>query len=298
MACVEIVIPDPATPGRKLDGSGSGLERCRPDIGERAKTSNASNPHPPTVASMLVRQGTHRNEKIDRHLAASLAAIAGALNASAFYAVGFFSANMTGNVSTLSDHLAVGQWLSSLLYGGIVIAFILGAATSTLIVNAGQRRNVHAIYAYSILTEAILLAALGCADLWLLAAWRTPVLVLGLAFLMGLQNAVVTRISDARVRTTHVSGMATDLGIELAVALDALRGREQASEARRNLSKLQLHLYTIVSFLVGGVLGVFAYRVIGGHLLLLAAVLLTLIALDAILRARKIAAAGVKPRTL
>lgn len=144
---------------------------------------------------MLVRQGSHRNEKIDRGLAASLAAIAGALNASAFYAVGFFSANMTGNVSTLSDHLAVGQWLSALFYGGIVMAFVLGAAVSTLIVNEGRRRGVHAIYAYSILAEAMLLAILGCADLWLLAAWRVPVLVPGLAFLMGLQNAVVTRIS-------------------------------------------------------------------------------------------------------
>jgi len=77
---------------------------------------------------MLVRQGSHRNEKIDRGLAASLAAIAGALNASAFYAVGFFSANMTGNVSTLSDHLAVGQWLSALFYGGIVVAFVFSLA--------------------------------------------------------------------------------------------------------------------------------------------------------------------------
>ncbi|NTH79169.1 DUF1275 domain-containing protein [Agrobacterium rhizogenes] len=235
---------------------------------------------------MLVRQGSHRNEKIDRGLAASLAAIAGALNASAFYAVGFFSANMTGNVSTLSDHLAVGQWLSALFYGGIVVAFVLGAAASTLIVNEGRRRNVHAIYAYSILTEAFLLAILGCADLWLLTEWRVPVLILGLAFLMGLQNAVVTRISDARVRTTHVSGMATDLGIELGIAFDVLRGREPATEARHNLTKLRLHLYTIVAFLVGGMLGVVVYRAVGGYLLILAAILLTVIALDAIWRAR------------
>lgn len=236
---------------------------------------------------MLVRQGSHRNEKIDRGLAASLAAIAGALNASAFYAVGFFSANMTGNVSTLSDHLAIGQWLSALFYGGIVVAFVLGAAVSTLIVNEGRRRGMHAIYAYSILAEAVLLAILGCADLWLLAAWRVPVLVPGLAFLMGLQNAVVTRISDARVRTTHVSGMATDLGIELGIAFDILCGREPSAETRHNLTKLRLHLYTIAAFLIGGILGVFVYRAVGGYLLILASALLMAIALDAIRRAKR-----------
>jgi len=40
-----------------------------------------------------------------------------------------------------------------------------------------------------------LLALLGCADLWLALGLRGPVLILGLSFLMGLQNAVVTRIS-------------------------------------------------------------------------------------------------------
>ncbi len=59
---------------------------------------------------MLVSQGATRNERVNLNLACSLALIAGALNAAAFYAVGFFAANMTGNVSALSDHLATEQW--------------------------------------------------------------------------------------------------------------------------------------------------------------------------------------------
>ena len=51
-----------------------------------------------------------------------------------------------------------------------------------------------------------------------------------------LQNAVVTHISDARVRTTHVSGMATDIGIELGTAFDILRGREKGIDAPDTLS--------------------------------------------------------------
>lgn len=236
---------------------------------------------------MLVTEGADRNAVIDRRLASSLAAVAGALNAAAFYAVGFFSANMTGNISILSDHIAVGDWLPGLFYLAIVLTFILGAAVSTLLISAGRRRNVPAIYAYSILTEALLLGLLGAADLWLLGAWRAPVLVVGLAFLMGLQNAVVTRISDARVRTTHVSGMATDIGIELGVAFDILRGRERTADAASNRAKLLLHVHTILAFLIGGIVGVLAYRAVGGFLLIGTAALLLAIALPAIFKVRK-----------
>ncbi|QPB23024.1 YoaK family protein [Rhizobium sp. 007] len=236
---------------------------------------------------MLIRQGHERNEQIDRKLASCLAAIAGALNAAAFYAVGFFSANMTGNISAFSDHIAVGAWISALFYLAIIVTFILGAAVSTLLINAGRRRNIHAIYAYSILTEGILLAILGFADLWLLGEWRAPVLVIGLAFLMGLQNAVVTRISNARVRTTHISGMATDVGIELGMAFDILRGRERPREAQYDRAKLLLHVQTILAFLFGGILGVLVYRSAGGLLLIATAALLLAIAMAGIFRVRQ-----------
>ncbi|MFX4396989.1 YoaK family protein, partial [Acinetobacter baumannii] len=36
-----------------------------------------------------------------------------------------------------------------------------------------------------------------------------------LCFIMGLQNAIITKVSQARIRTTHVTGITTDIGIEL-----------------------------------------------------------------------------------
>ncbi|MBD8553974.1 DUF1275 domain-containing protein [Rhizobium sp. CFBP 8762] len=236
---------------------------------------------------MLIRQGVDRDERIDRRLAMSLAGIAGALNAAAFYAVGFFAANMTGNVSLLSDHIALGDWISGFFYLFVVLVFILGAVVSTVAIDAGRSRHLGAIYAYCILAEAFLLALLGAADLWLLSTLRAPVLVLGLAFLMGLQNAVVTRISDARVRATHVSGMATDIGIELGMALDIARGRVHDAEAAQNRSKLLLHVYTVLAFLIGGVAGVLVYRITGGWLLIAAAALLVAIAFSGIADVRR-----------
>jgi uncharacterized membrane protein YoaK (UPF0700 family) len=238
---------------------------------------------------MLVREEAERNETLDRRLAAILAGIAGALNAAAFYAIGFFSANMTGNVSFVSDHIALGQWGSALVYLAVVLVFILGAMLSTVLIHAGRRRGMPRVYAYTIALEALLLAALGVADLWLLDRWRIPVLVPALAFLLGLQNAVVTRISGARVRTTHVSGMVTDIGIELATELDRLRGHANGNEAAQNRSKLRLHVTTVTSFLLGGVAGVAIYRAAGGYLLLLAAAALGLLALTGAGRTRQVA---------
>jgi uncharacterized membrane protein YoaK (UPF0700 family) len=235
---------------------------------------------------MLVREGDERNATIDLWLAGSLAAIAGALNAAAFYAVGFFSANMTGNVSTLSDNLVLGRWTTALFYFAILLAFIFGAAGAAALIDAGRRRRTRRIYAYGILLEAILLTGIGSADLWLMKELRALVVVLGLAFAMGFQNAIGTRISDARVRTTHVSGLATDIGIELAAALHSLRQRLKERGTPHDFGRLRLQACTVMSFLTGGVAGVVLYRTIGGYLLILAAIVLFAIAMSSIAQAR------------
>ncbi|MBL0373937.1 DUF1275 domain-containing protein [Rhizobium sp. KVB221] len=233
---------------------------------------------------MLVTPGSQRDAVIDRQLAITLASIAGGINAAAFYAVGFFSANMTGNVSALSDRIATGALSSAWLYLVIVIAFIAGAATCTFVILAAERRGVVGAHALVILLEGLLLAPLSLVDLWLAGTVRVALLVIWLAFLMGMQNAVVTHLSNARVRTTHVSGMATDLGIEIALAWK-LRG-DANPNASGNDTRLRLHLTTIVAFLVGGVAGVVLYQFCGGYALLVASALLCMLGLRGIVSAR------------
>ncbi|HEX7813691.1 YoaK family protein [Dyella sp.] len=236
---------------------------------------------------MLIGQGSSRTDATDRRLACMLAAVAGGLNTAAFYAVGFFSANMTGNVSALSDHAARGDWMVGAFYLLIVVLFVLGAAISTLLINAGRRHGRRGIYALVIALEGALLALLGGVEAIVEAARQGTWMILGLSFLMGLQNAVVTRISDARVRTTHVSGMSTDIGIELAVLLDVLRGKESADNTGPYRSRLRLHVQTVLSFLLGGVVGVLLYQVMGYKLLFVAAAILLMMVGEAFWRLRR-----------
>lgn len=230
---------------------------------------------------MLIREGDQRTIDVDIRLAALLSAIAGAVNAAAFQATGFFSANMTGNVSALSDNVGIGQFGVAGLLVALVTAFIAGAFSSGLLIEAGRKRHVRAIYAYSIAAEALLLVLLGCVDVFAPEALGKFGLIVGLSFVMGLQNAATTRISNARVRTTHVSGMATDIGLGLAALATDAPDREPA------IARMRLYLVTIAAFLVGGIVGVGLYLFAGGHLFVLTGFLLLLVAVPEAARARR-----------
>jgi len=224
---------------------------------------------------MLIREGLERNQAIDIRLACLLGCVAGAMNAAAFFAVGFFSANMTGNVSTLSEKLASGSYAAATFYLSILLAFIMGSLLSSLMIATG-RKKTRKIYAYALVLEALFIAVIGASDLWIASDWRVSIIVLGLAFAMGFQNAVSTLISSARVRTTHVSGLITDIGIEISGLIASL-GKSGGRERALYLTNLQLHLVTCGSFLAGGIAGVLLYRFMGGYLQLLTAMaLLTL----------------------
>ena len=117
--------------------------------------------------------------------------------------------------------------------------------------------------AHSVLLEALLLGFLA------LHALHTHffVMLTLLSFSMGLQNAIITKISEAEIRTTHVTGMLTDIGIELGKALYFNRSSTQP-RVRADGSRLALLSLLVMLFFGGGALGAFSYPRIGFMLLL------------------------------
>ncbi|MGE9549808.1 YoaK family protein [Erwinia amylovora] len=233
---------------------------------------------------MLISFENSRSSTADKQLACTLASVAGALNTAAFEAVGFFSANMTGNVSSLSDNLARASFGTGVFFLTIVCIFIFGSAFSTIIINAGRRKNIRSIFAFTIFIEGTALILLGIVESWFTPVSPGRTLILSLSFLMGLQNAVVTRISNARVRTTHVSGTSTDIGIELAMLFDVLVRRASPQDAPVYLERLRLHFLTLMSFLAGGVVGIWLFHLIGYQFLILIGFILIYMATNATLK--------------
>jgi len=95
-----------------------------------------------------------------------------------------------------------------------------------------------------------------------IAAWSqlfVPVTVVLLCFIMGLQNAVITKISKAEIRTTHITGLVTDLGIELGKLLYMNRN-QPGPPVRANRQRLRVHLALVLGFFLGGLMGALGFK--------------------------------------
>ncbi len=213
--------------------------------------------------------GHERDQAGNRHLGYSLAFIAGAANAGGFLAVGQYTSHMTGIVSTMADSFALGDfWLGGAAIVALVF-FLAGAATTALLINWARLRQLRSQYALSLLLEAALLLVFGLAGSFLadMKDLLAPATVLLLCFIMGLQNAIITKISSAQIRTTHVTGLATDIGIELGKMLyyNGQHSHQAPNEqlVRANRDKLSLHALLLANFAVGGILGALAFKHMG-----------------------------------
>ncbi len=227
-----------------------------------------------TLQQLAARERTRQR---NRQLGALLAFMAGAVNAGGFLAVQRYTSHMTGVVSSIADDLVLGQGLLVLAGTGALLAFMAGAATTAILINWARRRGLQGEYALSLLLEAALLLLFGLlgANLNQLIEVFMPTTVLLLCFIMGLQNAIVTKISQAEIRTTHMTGVITDLGIELGRLLYWNRSHAHGGEpVRANRDRLRILALILGLFFAGGLLGAWAFKSMGyGAVLPLAAVL-------------------------
>ena len=208
----------------------------------------------------------HSSQRTIRQLGFALAFVAGAMNAGAYLAVRMYTSHMTGIVSSMADSLALGEWGLALGAAGAVLSFLLGAMTSAIMINFGRRRGARSEFALPLLLEAGLLLVFGLlgAALADVKGLLIPVTVVLLCFTMGLQNAVITKISGSVVRTTHLTGVITDLGIELGKRVYWNRAEDASLVPvvadRERMATLAL---LVGSFFLGGVLGAIGFKHFG-----------------------------------
>jgi uncharacterized membrane protein YoaK (UPF0700 family) len=204
---------------------------------------------------MLKHTGIRRTHIHNVRLAALLSLTAGAVNAAGFLGFSVLTTNVTGHAALFAEKVSLRDWRASWVIALWMVLFLGGAFISSLIITKfGKDRRFS--YLIPILLELGILITIATVTNYRKDSQAYSHVYAGaLLFAMGLQNALVSVISRSVVRTTHLTGTFTDLGIELAQLLLVRNG--PGSELR---PRIYLRLVIILSFIAGALSGAYAFR--------------------------------------
>jgi len=171
--------------------------------------------------------------------------IAGYINSAMLIEFGIPVSQMTGVSSRISDALIDIDWVELLKNLMILFGFFAVAVLSGLLVCQSKYQPTPN-YGYALLINSGLLLVAA-----LFSFIQSEVSILLAAIACGLQNALVASYRGLQIRTTHVTGTVTDLGVHLARKIK----HKNAWSWRGNVL-----IVLFLGFLVGGIIGIFAYR--------------------------------------
>lgn len=218
------------------------------------------------ICRMFRHQGKARSSFHNLQIATLLSFVAGSVNVAGFLAVTRLTTNVTGHFAFLIGGVYNSDWKEAGLYFAFLLFFLAGAFTSTSIVEFVRRRDEQHMYLVPALLEALLLLSVGLLGSFLMTSYPN-IIAFGLLFAMGLQNALVTKVSQAVVRTTHLTGLFTDLGIELS----QLFYYKKMKERQALWTSIRLRLRIILFFFLGGVSAGLLFAYIGLYTLFIGA---------------------------
>ena len=204
---------------------------------------------------MLRHLGTKRTYNHNVKLASLLGLTAGFVNAAGFLGFSVLTTNVTGHAALFAEQIALQNFKTARVIALWMFLFLAGAFVSSFIISRIGKNQQYS-YVIPILIEIVILIAVA------LLGYRYDDSLIGkelfagsLLFAMGLQNALVSMVSGSVVRTTHLTGTFTDLGIELAQFF-----RHKAEDRTALKVKIKLRSAIIFFFMCGALAGAYIFR--------------------------------------
>jgi uncharacterized membrane protein YoaK (UPF0700 family) len=218
---------------------------------------------------MFRHKGKTRTLLHNLQIASLLSFVAGMVNVAGFLAVKRLTTNVTGHFAFFVDEVFKLNFWGGFVYFLYIFCFFFGAFASNFLIELTSRKDDHYSYLVPAFIESFILLLIGCFGLRL-AVTHPNLIACSLLFAMGLQNSLVTTISSASVRTTHLTGLFTDLGIELSQLFFYTTTEQQL----RLRASIKLRFIIISFFFIGGVVSGVLYAQIRLHVLLITAAVL------------------------
>jgi len=206
---------------------------------------------------MLRHLGTKRTYAHNVKLASLLCVTAGFVNAAGFLGFSVLTTNVTGHAALFAERIAMEDWKTARVVALWMFLFLAGAFVSSLIVSF-IGRNQRFSYVIPILIEMVILFGVAVFGYRYNRSLVTKeIFAGGLLFAMGLQNSLVSIVSGSVVRTTHLTGTFTDLGIELGQVF------QNTTEDKKALkSRIKLRSAIIFFFMCGALGGAYLFRLL------------------------------------
>lgn len=199
---------------------------------------------------MFKHQGKTRTLSHNLRIASLLSFVAGIVNVAGFLAVQKLTTNVTGHFAFFVDEIFKLNFWNGFVYFLYIFFFFLGSFVSNYLVELISQKTERNIYVFPASIEILILFSLGILGGNLIPE-NPNIIACSLLFAMGLQNSLVTKISNATVRTTHLTGLFTDLGIELS----QLFFYKETEMKQKLYSSIKLRLTIISFFFTGGIIG-------------------------------------------
>ncbi|MCX7547805.1 YoaK family protein [Xanthomarina sp. F1114] len=203
---------------------------------------------------MFRHQGKSRTLKHNIHLATVLSFVAGLVNVTGFLSFKQLTTNVTGHFALFVNDVSNFEFWKGTIYFLYIFSFLLGSFTSAFLLEKFNETKKMNVFALPTIIESLILISIATLSHFTGLLHPNTIICL-LLFSMGLQNSYVTKISNAVVRTTHLTGLFTDLGIELSQLLFPKTTLQRASIK----ATIKLRIYIICFFFLGGLAGGFFF---------------------------------------
>lgn len=199
---------------------------------------------------MLSKFNNSRALKDNIMLGVMTAFSAGMVNISSLIIFFSFTSNITGHYAILAEEITKGNWHQVAVVFAWIFLFFFGAFTSNFIIINMNQKKPYLAHSLPILLEMVCLIIVGVYGSFYYTEKlvETELLLSLLLFAMGLQNGLTASISNFVVKTTHMTGTMTDLGVLFSMFT---KRKFRAKQELRDKAKL---LTSIAAFyLLGGI---------------------------------------------
>jgi uncharacterized membrane protein YoaK (UPF0700 family) len=184
---------------------------------------------------------------------------AGAINVGGYLSCKRFVTHVTGFATHVGVDLAAGAFLEAMSMIMVPAFFLIGCMTSALLIDRRKHLRKKPYYTAAFLFSAIcffLITFLGVLGYFgkfgeTTNSTTTFILLSTMSYLSGVQNSMISLASGLLVRTTHLTGITTDLGVGfMRMLYPNVEPAHRELELKMNL----LRFGTILSFILGSII--------------------------------------------